>query len=128
MMDLSPPPINNILCLLFIIVLVYNLLIVVLIYKNDDGIYADIIISKSGKYHTINANDWNPIIHFSSAIQMSLIEVCTWYIHACHQVSQHISDHNCSDKSSVVFSRPVHHHFEKLLAQIEEIHCLTVVL
>ena len=43
MMDLSPPPINNILCLLFIVVLVYNLLITVLIYKNDDGIYADII-------------------------------------------------------------------------------------
>ena len=112
MMDLSPPPINNILCLLFIIVLVYNLLIIVLIYKNDDGIYADIIISKSG-IHTINTNDWNPIIHFSSAIQMSLIEVCTCCIHDCHQVSQHISDHNLSDKSSVVFSRPVHYCFEK---------------
>ena len=38
MMDLSPPPIHNILCFLFIIVLIYSLFIIVFICKDENGI------------------------------------------------------------------------------------------
>ena len=44
MMDLCPPPIDNILCFLLIIVLIYILFITVFICKDEDGIYADLII------------------------------------------------------------------------------------